>query len=363
MRRASRRSRANWRVRHNAYDVSLTTVAVIILSLWVLAIVIAGALMALRPGGAAIRFSPMAPAASADGATGRQEILLGGDAEVLGNVRGRVVAVLVDPKTRRVTGVQLGGGLLEAETVPIDAIVGADGRVLSLRDGWQDQTAEADGHLAVLKSNMSVVGANGKRLGRLRLVCFEPSAAVTSELVVEGGGQPVQRLVPMDRVVEVGPVRVVTNLPAAESSKLQPFATDRELRQMIAERLMAEGLERAIQVDVRDQRVRLQGYVGDRSHVERVEQMVRSIPGVLRVELDLVTDDQLAQAIRDAIGRDAVAAAARINVTARSGVVDITGEAPNRATVRRIETLTQQVDGAQVVHNMVVVHPRFAATA
>src|SRR5207248_1389462 len=204
MRRASRRSRANWRVRHNAYDVSLTTVAVIILSLWVLAIVIAGALMALRPGGAAIRFSPMAPAASADGATGRQEILLGGDAEVLGNVRGRVVAVLVDPKTRRVTGVQL------------------------------------------------------------------------------GGGQPVQRLVPMDRVVEVGPVRVVTNLPAAESSKLQPFATDRELRQMIAERLMAEGLERAIQVDVRDQRVRLQGYVGDRSHVERVEQMVRSIPGVLR---------------------------------------------------------------------------------
>ena len=68
MRRASRRSRANWRVRHNAYDVSLTTVAVIILSLWVLAIVIAGALMALRPGGAAIRFSPMAPAASADAA-------------------------------------------------------------------------------------------------------------------------------------------------------------------------------------------------------------------------------------------------------------------------------------------------------
>jgi osmotically-inducible protein OsmY len=343
--------------------VSLTTAAVIILSLWVVAIVAVGLVLALRPGGAGVRFASMPAPASADGTIGRQEILLGGDADVLGNIRGRVVAVLVNPQTRRVEGVQLGGAILEAETVPAEAIVYADGRVLSLRDGWQDQASDVDGQLAVLKGNMSVVGANGKRLGRLRLVCFDPVSVTATELVVDGAGLPTQRLVPMHRVIEAGPVNVVTNLPAAESSKLQAFTTDWELRQTITQRLAAEGLQRAIQVEVRDQRVNLRGYVGDRGQAERVEHLVRDIPGVLRLDLELVTDEQLAQSIRDAIARDPVAAAARTHVSVQSGIVDITGEAPDRAAVRRIDALTQQVEGAQVVHNMVVVPPRSAATA
>jgi osmotically-inducible protein OsmY len=342
--------------------VSLTTVAVIILSIWVVAIVAAGLVMALRPGGAGVRFPAMAAPASAKGTIGRQEILLGGDAEVLGNIRGRVVAVLVNPQTRQVVGVQLGGGILEAETVPAEAIVDADGRVLSLQNGWQDQS-DVDGHLAVFKGNMPVVGANGKRLGRLRLVCFDPVSTTATELVVDVAGQPSQRLVPMHRVIEAGPVNVVTNLPAAESSKLQAFATDWELRQAISEKLAAEGLQRALQVEVRDQRVNLRGYVGDRAQAERIEHLVRDVPGVLRVDPELVTNEQLAKSVREAIARDPVAAAARIDVSVQSGVVDITGQAPDRAAVRRIDAVTQQVEGAQVVHNMVVVPPRSAAMA
>ena len=91
--------------------------------------------------------------------------------------------------------------------------------------------------------------------------------------------------------------------------------------------------------------------------------MVRDVPGVLRVDSELLTDEQLAKSVKEAIARDPLAAAAHIQVSADAGVVDITGEAPDRATLRRIDSLTQQVEGAQVVHNMVVVPPRSAATA
>lgn len=336
--------------------MTLTTAAIIILSLWVVAIVAAGLVMALRPGGVGVRFPPMTAQPSSDGAA-RQEIRLGGEAEVLGNVRGRVVAVLIRPDSRRIEAVQLGGGLLEAETIPASAIVDADGRVLSLTDGWPEQTTDPDGSLATLRENMSVVGANGKRLGRLRVVCFDAASTTATELVVEGGGQPNPRLVPMDRVMEAAPDRVITNLPAAESSKLQPFATDWDLRQAITELLAREELQRAIRVEVRDQRVRLDGYVGDRSQADRVAQGVRAIPGVLSLDSKVVTDDQLGRAVEAKLRADPALASARIQVVAASGVVDITGEVPDRTTMRRIDTLAQQVDGAQVVHNMVVIRP------
>ncbi len=333
--------------------MTLTTAAVIILSLWVVAIVIAGMVMILRPGGVGVRFA-QASGPPADVASERQEIPLGGEAQVLGNVRGRVAAVLLNPANRRVEAIQL-GGLLEAETVPVDAIVDADGQTVTLSDGWPETDADVDGKFAVMRGNMAVVGANGKRLGRLRAVCFDQASTIATALVVGGAGQASERLVPMARITEAAPDRIVTNLPAAESSSLQPYATDWDIRQAIGTQLVAVGLQRAIQVDVQDQRVSLNGYVDDRSQAQRVEQAVRAVPGVLVVNSHLMTDDQLAEIVNDAISRDSVAKAATVHVIARSGVVDITGVAPDRTTVRRIDAVTQGIDGAQVVHNMVVV--------
>ena len=334
--------------------MSLTTAAVLIMSLWVVAIVIAGMVMVLRPGGVGVRFG-QAGGTPADAVSERQEIPLGGEAQVQGNVRGRVSAVLLNPATVAVEGIQLGGGLLEGETVPVDAIVDADGQTVTLTDGWPETTGDVDGKFAVMRGNMSVVGANGKRLGRLRAVCFDQASRIATALVVGSGGPASDRLVPMARVTEAAPERIVTNLPAAESGKLQTYATDWEIRQAIASQLAAEGLQRAIRVDVQDQRVRLQGYVGDRNQAQRVDQSVRGVAGVLAVDSRLMTDDQLAQAVKDAIARDSAASAATVNVTARSGVVDITGVAPDRTTLRRIDAVTQGIEGAQVVHNMVVV--------
>lgn len=346
--------------------MSLTTWAILILGLWVIAIVVAGLVMTLRPGGVGVKLTG-ATAAPVPGDQGlnRQEIPLGGNAEVFGNVRGSVVAVLMQPDTRQLLGIQL-GGMLETETVPAGAVLAADGNTTTLADGWQDHADNLPTGAAVLKDNMAVVDAAGKRLGRLRVVCYEPSGRVTG-VVFEGRGIADRRLVPIDQVVEAGPDRIATNLRASDAGTLSVFATDWELRQAILERLAQdpalEPLQRSLRIEVRDQRVRLQGYVSDRSKAEEVERAVRGVPGVLRLDAELPTDDQLAQAVRDALRRDPTTSAVQAHVSVRSGVVDITGEAPDRATVRRIDAVTQQVEGPQVIHNMVVVRPTSAQPA
>src|SRR3981081_4243150 len=90
--------------------MDLTLAAIVIMGGWVVAMVAAGLVMVLRPGGVAIRFAPAgAPGASVGGR--REEILLGGEAEVLGNVRGTVQAVQLRPENRRLEDLQLATGL------------------------------------------------------------------------------------------------------------------------------------------------------------------------------------------------------------------------------------------------------------
>jgi len=118
--------------------MDLTLAAIVIMSGWVVAMVAAGLAMALRPGGVAIRFAPAgAPLAGVSGH--RDEILLGGDAEVLGNVRGTVRGVQLRPENRRLQDLELATGLgLEERQVPSNAILSADGRVVHLTEAWSE---------------------------------------------------------------------------------------------------------------------------------------------------------------------------------------------------------------------------------
>jgi osmotically-inducible protein OsmY len=331
----------------------------------VVAIVIAGLVMAVRPGGAGVRLEPVLSPKSSTGSGSRQEIRLGGEAEVLGNVRGRVESVLIQPQSRQIAAVQLGGGLMEGEAVPASAVLGADGNTLSLSDGWQDRPAEVEASYAVLRGGAVVVASDGKRLGRLRFVCYDPTSMAVTALAVETGAA--NTLIPMDRVVEVGGERIVTTVGRADVKSLRVFATDWEIRQAINGRLANDsGLQavaRGLRIDVRDQEVRVRGNVRDRSQADRIEQTLREITGVSKLDLRLTTDDQLAEAVRQAISKDPATSSARVQVTARSGIVDITGEAPDRSTLRRIDVAVQRVEGAQVVHNMVTVLPQRQAPA
>lgn len=344
--------------------MDLTFAAIFILSAWVVVIVAAGLVLALRPGGAGVRFNP----AAASPATGpRDEIPLGGTAEVLGNVRGRVRAVLVDPKTRQLAAIRLATGL-EDEDVPASAILGADGQVVRLADAWPESSPDGSyGSMAVLRGGMPVVTADGKRLGRLRTVVVDSTSYAVTALVVDAKANAGQQIVPSDRVTEAGPERIMTSLRAADESSLQGFATDWEIRQGILAALANDPalrmVQRSLRIEVVDQRVRVSGYVDDRAQADQVEREVRGVPGVLQPDLQLITDDGLADAVRDAIARDSSTANARVKVTTHSGVVDISGEAPDRVTARRIDAVARQVAGVQAVHNMVGIRPATAAAS
>src|SRR5438552_1504862 len=329
---------------------------------WVIAIAAAGLVMVLRPGSAAVRFAPAA--AAGPGSTGRRdEILLGGVAEVFGNFRGRVRGVQLRPDNRQLEDVALASGL-EEDQVPATAIISADGQVLQLADSWSELTADgpADGpaaEAATLRENATVMSADGKRLGKLRLVCFDETSRAVTGLVIAGRGTPSRRLLPINRVISASPDRITTTVKAAEWSTLQPFATDWEIRQSLLQQLTGDptlqALTRALSIDAQDQRVRLRGYATDDAQAQRVAQAVRSVPEVAELDLGLVTDDGLARAVRESLAGDPATSAARVHVTAHFGTVDIAGDVPDRTTARAIDRVAGQVSGVQVLHNMVAI--------
>src|SRR6267143_2345125 len=236
--------------------MDLTLAAIIIMGGWVVAMVVAGTVMSLRPGGVAVRFAPAgAPAA---GVSRRDAILLGGEAEVLGTVRGTVQAVQLHPENRRLQDLELATGLgLEERQVPSNAILSADGRVVRLAEGWTESPDGSTADGATLRRDMVVKSADGKRLGRLRLVCFDRASGTVTALVVAGRGTPSLRLLPIEHVREAGPSGIVTDLRGADWTKLQPYATDWEIKEAFTEQLMADptlrDVQRSVTIDVQDQ--------------------------------------------------------------------------------------------------------------
>jgi osmotically-inducible protein OsmY len=347
--------------------MDLTLAAIVIMGGWVVAMVAAGLVMSLRPGGVAVRFAPAGTPGT--GLTGRrEEILLGGDAEVLGNVRGTVQAVQLRPDSHRLQDLELATGLgLEERQVPAGAILSADGRVVRLSEGWTESPDGSIANSASLRRDMPVRSADGKRLGRLRLVCFDPASATVTALVVAGRGTPSLRLLPIDRVRAAGPNGIVTDLPRSDWTKLPDFATDWDIKQAVTEQLITDprlrAAQRSVTVHVQDQVVTLRGYVADQSEAEEVARVVRSVPGVMQVDRKLITDDDLASAVTDAIRSDPGTRAADVQVSAHHGTVDISGVVPDPATARRIESVASQVPGVQVVHNMVSIRKVAPLTA
>src|SRR5437870_13528881 len=112
--------------------MDLTLAAVIIMGAWVVAIVAAGLVMSLRPGGVVVRLAPAGTTTSVPSGR-RDEILLGGDAEVFGNIRGRVRAVQLRPNSRQLQHVEVASGQ-EGRAVPASAMLSAGGQALRLAD-------------------------------------------------------------------------------------------------------------------------------------------------------------------------------------------------------------------------------------
>ncbi len=249
---------------------------------------------------------------------------------------------------------------MEDQLVPADALLAADGQTVYLAEAW---TPAADGVAAgavLLRHGAAVISADRKRLGSLQVVCFTQESKLVTALAVAGRRSgPSLRLVPVERVQQAGPNRIVTVVRAAEWATLQPYASDRTIRQAVLDQLAADPVLQpflpSLGVDVRDQQVCLRGYVSERAQAERAAQLAGAVPGVLRVDRQIVSDDDLAEAVSRAIGQDPSTAAARVEVRSRFGRVEIGGVAPDAKTVQAIEDVADRVPGVQAVHNLTTV--------
>lgn len=341
--------------------MDLNLAAVVFMGAYVLAIIAAGLFMTLRPGGVVIKFAGTQPASETAGQ--RNEILLGGQTEAFGNPDGRVQAVLVGGVSPQVLALALsrGFGLLDDRHVPPGVILEADGHLVHLVEFWSEQTLDGPPAEAVpLRQDMAVLSADRKRLGKLRLVCFDrDSRAITALGVARRRSAPSVRLLPMDRVKAAGPHGIVSEVSVGQWVELKPYATDWAIQQAVQERLATDPVlqpfQRSLNVDVRDQQVRLSGYVADRAQADRAAQLASSVPGALRVDQGIANDDDLALAVSRAINDDARTAAAKVQVRSRLGLVELIGSAPDPATVRAIDEVASRVPGVQAVHNLTTV--------
>ena len=340
--------------------MDLNAAAVIFMGGYVLVIVVAGLLLSLRPGGGTV---PLVLTGSASaGSTGcGQAIPLGGEVEAMGNYRGRVESVLVAAATGRLEAVTLASarGMIEGERVPAGAIESADGRTLQIREPWAQSEAGGKQPVVSLHGGAAVL-SGGRRLGKLRLVCFDSDTGLVRGLIVtDRRRSDSQFLVPIQNVKAAGPERVVTDLKPNQWSALQPFKTDQSIKEEVVARLEEDRtvrpFARSLRVQVHSQRVLLTGYVRSQAEAEKAAEIARSVPGVIAVDRGMRTDEDLVAAVREAIGRDLGASGAAVEVRSVLGQVDIVGQVRDRQALQRIETAAGRVPGVLVMHNLVTV--------
>lgn len=339
--------------------MDLNLAAVVFLGGYVLAIMAAGLFIALRPAGETPR--PIGPPPPPSGPTGqRDEILLGGEAEAFGIPRGRVQAVLVAPHTLQIQALALtaGFGLLEDRLVPASLILAADGHAVHLAGAGREPESDGPpGDAVALRQDMAVLSVERKHLGKLRVVCFDRASRVVTSMAVAGRRSPSSlRLVPADLVRQAGTRGLLTAVKAAEWPSLKPYASDWTIRETVLDRLMTDPIlspfQRSLSVDVRDQQVRLRGYVANRVQADRALQVAQSIHGVLGVEQGMVNDEDLALAVSQALRKDARTTTADVQVKSRQGRVEISGHASDPAAVAAIDDVALRVPGVLVARNL-----------
>jgi BON domain len=300
----------------------------------------------------------------------RDEIRLGGRVEDLGGWLGRLTAVTLDQKANHLVAVRLSVFPLRETPVSADAIAYADGEIVRLVDGWDRTRMREPAETSLLELGKSTIAwdFDGHRAGRLEFVCYErESREVTGFVLRRSRVVPDRRLVPRDRVLTCWHNAIDTDLGPDEWARLRPFEADSRIREKALEALENDGridrLSRAaIEVSVEDQRVTLRGHLRWTAQKGWAVEDVRPIPGVVAVDEQIVSDDDLEIQVAQAIATQLRNQGELIQVKSFWGRVDLYGEATPGAP-RIAEATAQRVPGVVAVHNYIRTVPDDAQAA
>ncbi|MCS7173191.1 MAG: BON domain-containing protein [Armatimonadetes bacterium] len=341
-----------------------------------------------------------------DPETHRLEIRLGARVEATDGPAGQVTQVVISPRERRIRALVVRDPAGREVLVPVDRVADATEEVVRLTLGLSDlgqldpyrpadhapasltwpgwKGLRSDGALlrlpgplrrmegmerrveaeaearpgepfATIRRGQRVVCHDGP-IGRVDMVLVDAETGKVQHLVVRQGllfSRDVA--VPADWVGTITPNAVILEASREAVARLPLYRPDDELRRDVEEALQRDELLRVlglpIRVEVEDGVVSLRGHVHNRALAARAEELARSVPGVLDVELGLVVDLELLQQVSAALVANPRVRHLPVHVRVREGTVELTGSAPTLEDAREVERTVATLPGVRAVSN------------
>lgn len=146
----------------------------------------------------------------------------------------------------------------------------------------------------------------------------------------------------------------------AESEAELNMRSDAAIEQDIWSRLWQEDTIRSLDfnnilVEVENGQVFAWGHVGKDFHPRRIEEIIASVPGVSGITNHIVSDQELAVNIAQALSRDERTRKYFLNVSANHGWVTLMGEVPTIDALEAVEEVVSSVPAIRGIVNLPVV--------
>jgi osmotically-inducible protein OsmY len=260
-------------------------------------------------------------------------------ARVRGAVGGPAFAVEIDPATFRVV----------ATTI-------AARRVRQLAARASEPAGEPSA--TPLTAGLPLIGVAGT-LGRVARLWVDRESARLMHVLVQPAGATADTLhiVPAAHITAIEPARLTTELQAAHLAALPRYRADSDIltdvRDAIASVLADPRARRNVKVHVDDGHVWVTGEVDTSDQAEFVNRAIARIRGARWVTSDLVSQEDLAQAVETRLRAAANGASSFSDVSTLTehGIVYLEGSVPTYEARAEVERITLGVAGARVVVN------------
>lgn len=203
-------------------------------------------------------------------------------------------------------------------------------------------------------------------VGRLRGMWCDRLTGAATHLLVRASddprGQRYERIVPFEMIEQVGKDRCLLRKDVPSLRQLPVYRPDedvlRAVRLALASRFADPQTRRAIKIHVDDGLVILSGSVDTSDIIAVAAQVVRRVPGVRGLSVDLVAHDTLADRVLDSVNRLIVEqhfTDTSVRVLTEHAIVYLEGYAPTAAIRNAIEQAALATSGARVVVNDIAI--------
>jgi hypothetical protein len=288
---------------------------------------------------------PLAP--RADPTAERWDLRFGARVEYDDQPLGWVHSLSVTPKTCELTHLVVRRGLFarQVDRVPVDLVDDADQDRVTLRrlpvDRARASAANSDGTDVRLVSptvtSRTHVMLDDRDEGRLALLLVESATRRVTHVVVRRGMLGSRQLiVPMDRVVELTPSRLVLDLDSNKWDDLPDYRPDDEIVANVERALEGDEIIRRLSapfltVTARRGVVTVSGNLATSAHRSLIARAVRSVPGVLALRNLPIGDDELEITVAQALALDPQTRPLIIPIQANLGMLRLFGDMPSAA--------------------------------